>query len=165
MRVFAVDPGPEQSGLVVFDGAAVERHVTLANEDLLRQIGDRCRSSQDVLVVEQIASFGMAVGAEVFETVFWSGRFVQSWTGYRPPFMPWARVKRHEMKITLCHDSRAKDANIRQALLDRFGPGKAQAVGTKAAPGPLYGMKGDEWQALGVAVTFWEQQQSQRRSA
>ena len=37
---------------------------------------------------------------------------------------------------------------MRQALLDRVGP-----RGTAKAPGPTYGLKADEWAALGVAVT------------
>jgi hypothetical protein len=42
---------------------------------------------------------------------------------------------------------RAKDANIRQALIDKIGP-----QGTKAQPGPTYGIKSHSWAALAVAV-------------
>jgi len=42
---------------------------------------------------------------------------------------------------------RAKDANIRQALLDLIGP-----QGTKKTPGPTYGIKSHTWAALAVAV-------------
>jgi hypothetical protein len=42
---------------------------------------------------------------------------------------------------------RAKDPNVRQALLDKIGP-----VGTKKNPGPLYGVSGHGWSALAVAV-------------
>ncbi len=66
-----------------------------------------------------------------------------------------ARIKRLEVKIHLCHDSRAKDANIRQAILDRFG-GKEKAIGRMATPGPLMGVSGDLWAALAVAITFWD---------
>ena len=55
------------------------------------------------------------------------------------------------MCMALCKNNRAKDKNIRQALIDRFGPGKA-AIGTKKAPGPLYGLKSHLWSALAVAV-------------
>ncbi len=165
MRIFAVDPGPEQSALVVFDGARVERSDTLANQVLLDLISDRRRSSQDWLVVEAVVSYGMPVGAPVFETVFWSGRFVQSWTGYRAPLMPWARVGHKEAKVTLCHSMKAKDGNIRQALLDRFGPTRQQAIGTKKSPGPLYGVRGHEWSALAVAVTFWDQHHARLNAA
>lgn len=164
MKVYAIDPGNEKSALVVFDGVAVLNHQTLPNAELLQEISDRTRTSEHVLVVEKIASFGMPVGAEVFETCVWSGRFIQSWTGYRPPLMPWDRVKRHEVKTALCGNQRAKDPHIRQALLDRFGPGREKAIGKKSAPGPLYGIAGDEWAALAVAVTWWDQQLRQRKA-
>lgn len=168
MNIYAVDPGNARSALVVFNGATVIRHVTADNTDLLIELGHRVRAKTDILVVEQIASFGMPVGAEVFETCVWSGRFIQAWEGYHA-FMPWARVKRHEVKAALCGNQRAKDANIRQALLDRFGPGKEKAIGKKKTPGPLYGIAGDEWSALAVAVTYWDQHinvsQSERTAA
>ena len=109
------------------------------------------RSRPDCLAVEMIASYGMAVGASVFETCTWIGRFEEAWAARRCE-SEMHRVKRHEVKMAVCHDSRAKDANIRQALLDRWG-GKEQAVGTKKRPGPLYGVKKDIWAALAVAVT------------
>ena len=163
MQVHAVDPGYEVSALVVFDGRAVIEHGMFANRDLLHRFSARDRSDDHVLVIEQIASFGMPVGEEVFETVFWSGRFAQAWVAYRAA-MPVDRVKRHTVKMHLCGHPRAKDGNIRQALLDRFGPGKDLAIGRKAAPGPLYGLAGDEWAALAVAVTWWDQQQQQRKA-
>jgi hypothetical protein len=62
-------------------------------------------------------------------------------------------LQRRAVKLALCGDSRAKDANIRQALIDRFG-GKDAAIGRKAAPGPLYGISRDVWSALAIAVTY-----------
>jgi len=60
-------------------------------------------------------------------------------------------VFRKDVKMHLCQSMRAKDGNIRQALLDRFGP-----VGTKKTPGPLFGVKSHVWAALAVAVTASE---------
>jgi hypothetical protein len=146
--ILAIDPGPEQSAYVDFRGRVVD-HGILPNDELINMLIGETRVSQ-TLVIEQIAAMGMAVGAETFETVFWSGRFVEAWGG------EWDRVKRHEVKMHLCGNMRAKDANIRQALLDKFGPGKAKAVGTKRQPGPLYGIKSHCWAALAVAVTYAE---------
>jgi hypothetical protein len=64
----------------------------------------------------------------------------------RPPEV--RLVYRKDVKLLLCGSPRAKDANIRQALLDLLGP-----QGTKAKPGPTYGVKSHAWAALGVAVT------------
>ena len=147
--VLAVDPGPEQSAYVMFDGRAVIEFAKVPNKELLWRCGLTYDSSI-VLVVEQVAAMGMAVGAEVFETVFWSGRFAQQWRS------TWDRMKRHEVKMHLCGNTRAKDGNIRQALIDRFGPGKQAAIGTKKNPGPLYGVSGDCWQALALAITYHE---------
>ncbi len=155
MRILAIDPGPEQSAFVLFKdelayGSLLQKFGIGDNAKLLHDLGLGYWSPPStVLVIEQIAAMGMAVGAETFETVFWSGRFVQAWRG------PWDRVKRHEVKSHLCHHPRAKDANIRQALIDKFG-GKEKAIGRKANPGPLYGIKADCWAALAVAVTWHE---------
>jgi len=108
--------------------------------------------SSALLLIEQVASYGMAVGAEVFETVFWSGRFAQTWIDEGPG--EWQRMKRLEVKMALCHDSRAKDANVRQAVLDLFGSTRQRAIGTKKQPGPLYGISGDEWSALALVMTY-----------
>lgn len=162
MKVYAVDPGPTNSALVVYDGYLIHRHERLSNEALLQILGNDI--GNHVLVIEQIAAMGMAVGAEVFETCVWTGRFIQAWAGLNP-IMPWGRVKRHEVKMALCGSMKAKDPNIRQALIDRFGPGKEKAVGTKRQPGPLYGIAGDEWSALAVAITWWERTQAKGRTA
>lgn len=153
MIVVGLDPGTEESAICGYtsDGL-VHNHETLPNEELLRRLTSRTVYG-DVLVIERIASYGMAVGEEVFATVFWSGRFAQAWeTSLK--VTPWDRVYRKDVKQHLCLNNRATDANIRQALYDRFGPSKEKAVGTKKCPGPLYGIRGHEMAALAVAVTW-----------
>ncbi len=147
-EIFAVDPGSEQSAFVRYGSSVIERG-TLPNADMLARLAQHTGIAQ--LVIEKIESYGMAVGVEIFDTVFWSGRFAQSWHG------AFDRLPRRAIKLHLCGSPRAKDANIRQALLDRFGPGREKAIGTKKAPGPLYGFKADEWAALAVAVTWSDQ--------
>ena len=144
----AVDPGPEESAYVEIGkcGTLIMAHKA-ANERLLEYI--RCRVSRGTLVIEQIAAMGMSVGAEVFETVFWSGRFAEAFGMEKV-----ARVKRHEVKMHLCGNTRAKDGNIRQAIIDRYGPGKEKAIGNKKKPGPLHGVSGDCWQALAAGLTW-----------
>jgi hypothetical protein len=137
----AIDPGTTQSGVVLFRGDRVleagvhDNHAVL---DLIRN------SEADVLAVEMIASYGMAVGREVFETCVWVGRFQQAW---RSPESV-RKVYRKDVKLHLCGSPRAKDANIRQALIDLLG-----APGTKKAPGATYGVSSHAWAALAVAVT------------
>jgi hypothetical protein len=43
-------------------------------------------------------------------------------------------------------------ANIRPALIDRFGG--STAIGREAAPGPPYGISRDVWSALAIGVTY-----------
>ena len=145
--ILAIDPGPTRSGWVTFGGPSLQ-HGIAANETLLDQL--RWRPAFPVLL-ERIESFGMPVGAEVFDTVYWSGRFQEAAeaNGLLVHYLT-----RRQVKLHLCGTARAKDPNVRQALLDRFG-GTA-AKGTKAAPGPLYGVAGDVWSALALAVTFAE---------
>lgn len=155
--VLAIDPGPEHSAFVLFDGERVSRFDKIQNHELLEVLDVELSPQCGQLVIEQIAAMGMAVGAEVFETCFWSGRFAEAWESQGGQ---WSRVKRHAVKMHLCGNMRAKDANIRQAIIDKFGPGKERAIGTKKNPGPLYGVSGDCWSALAVAITWRETCQS-----
>jgi hypothetical protein len=152
--VMAIDPGPEQSAYLIYDpdGRTVHSFDILPNRELLELLRlGRTRYDCDVVAIEQVESFGMAVGREVFDTVFWSGRFAEaadsSWDP-RPTVLP---VTRRRVKLAICQDTRAKDANIRQALIDRFGGPSSIRKG-----GPLYGVSKDVWSALAIAVTVAE---------
>jgi hypothetical protein len=146
MKVVGIDPGPEESALVLWDGTSqiVVNALYQPNEFILGRLKE-CVGIYPV-AIEKIASFGMPVGAEVFETVYWTGRFAQAYGVEHVE-----RITRVDVKMHLCHTARAKDGNVRQALIDRFGK-----VGTKKHPGPLFGMAGDLWSALAVAVTQYD---------
>lgn len=155
MEVFAIDPGPSRSAWLVYDTdkrTPVEFGID-DNHDITSKLY-KLRTPYDhdrhVFAIEMVASYGMPVGVTVFETCVWIGRFREACPGWMD------YVYRHEVKMHLCNNVRAKDGNIRQALIDRFGPGRAKAIGRKASPGPLYGVKADVWAALGVAVTYAE---------
>lgn len=159
--VLAIDPGNVESALVIYDGQNVVKHLYGPNEAMLSHVMDWTSTGQcKHLAVEMIASYGMPVGATVFETCVWVGRFMQAWdTVYRHGATS-DLVYRKTVKMHLCQTMKAKDGNIRQALIDRFpatGGGKNPTVGTKSQPGPLFGMSGDRWAALAVAVTWWDQ--------
>ena len=152
MLLLAIDPGPEESAFVVLDGHQMCLKDKLPNLDMLRIVQDFGKKADNRCVIEKIASYGMAVGQEVFETVYWSGRFAEAFGADRCERIPRLKVKMH-----LCHRPQANDSNIRQALIDRFGPGKERAIGKKSAPGPLYGVAGDVWAALAVGITWWDE--------
>jgi hypothetical protein len=162
MRLLAIDPGNTHSAYVVYDGTNVCYHAKDSNEQVLYDLKHgRLSMHLDHMAIEMIASYGMPVGREVFDTCVWVGRFVEAWDGCSGSH---TLVYRRDVKLHLCGSPRAKDANVRQALLDKFG-GKERAVGRKAAPGPLYGVKADVWAALGVAVTWWETMRQQSKEA
>lgn len=142
MRIIAIDPGPAESAEVWWEGGRVVLAKKIPSADVLS--APHCWA--DLVAIEMIASYGMAVGREVFETCVWIGRYVE-----RAGATPTRRITRGEVKMHLCHSMRAKDGNIRQALIDKLGP-----PGTKKNPGPTYGVSGDMWAALGVAVTAAE---------
>ena len=143
MRIFAIDPGTVESGWCVYDTdrKRVQQCGINPNREILEAIK---RGGAELLAIEMVASYGMPVGREVFETVWWIGRFTQAW---REPEAV-RLVYRRDVKMWLCNDTRAKDGNIRQALIDKLGP-----QGLKKTPGPTYGIKSHMWGALAVAVT------------
>lgn len=146
MTIFAIDPGPEESSFVVYDSDKQEivRKGNQDNPDLRNSFRAENQWA-DILVIEQMAHMAMEVGFEVFETVFWSGVFAEAWGGR------YDRIDRGKIKMHLCGSVRAKDKNIRQSLIDKFGP-----PGTKKSPGKTYGISKHLWAALAVAVTYAE---------
>lgn len=147
--LLAVDPGNVASGWVLIDTDTCRplRFAKTPNDELLGMLGDDLYAPT---VIEMVASYGMPVGAEVFETVLWIGRFVERLSAAT---LTAELVKRHPVKLHHCHSAKANDANIRQALVDRFAAGQSNhGKGTKAAPGWFYGFHTDVWQAFALAV-------------
>lgn len=128
----------------------IDRFGKVPNATIIEMIACEVRAGRvNDLVIEMIASMGMPVGAEVFDTCVWIGRYIQAFNG------PHSLVKRQQVKLHMCNSPRANDATIRQAVIDKFG-GKDKAIGKRASPGPLYGVSGDVWQALALAITWSE---------
>lgn len=148
MKIIAIDPGPIQSAYVIWDGTEIIATDISENNHLLKLIIEYPHKHFP-MVIEQVRSYGMPVGATIFDTVFWSGRFFQAWEGaaYQMP--------RLEVKQYICHDSRAKDSNIRQALIDRFEP---ELKPRQRPKGVLKGLVKDQWAAMALAVTFWDKE-------
>ena len=153
--ILAIDPGSLESGYVItYDDLVVVEKGKEKNESII-DIIKVCVDAYDVedIAIEMVASYGMPVGAEVFETCVWIGRFQQCCIeslGIEPKF-----IFRKDEKMNLCGSMKAKDSNIIQALIDRFAPNTPnKGKGTKKEPGWFYGFKKDIWQAYAVAVTY-----------
>lgn len=165
MILLAVDPGPVESGWVVYDAAAhaVLEHGTQQNETLTRTVRMAALDSLMVpkphlLAVEKVVAYGMAVGQETFDTAHWSGRFVEAWGGRH------LLVPRREVKQYLTGSVIGTDASVNAAVRDRFGGSRCK--GTKKHPGPLHGFSGDAWAALALALTAaWKEGHQEKVSA
>jgi len=182
MRLLAIDPGTTKSGWVVIDGTGKPLKSGWAeNAELLGRIGTE---SLTEIAIEDITSYGMPVGKDVFETVRWTGRFDHAASLTQ---LPATYIGRKEVMLELCGSVRGKDSTLRQAAIDRFG-GDEIAVGGKKCqtckgkgwlgrdhvvcgdchcaviakgcgfvthPGVLHGFKGSHmFSALGVALTY-----------
>jgi hypothetical protein len=147
--MIAIDPGPENSAYVVMTDGRIEKFGIVPTMQLVDTLSKVPNHSQ-LAVIEMIASYGMPVGAEVFDTCVKIGMMIEA------NARNCELMFRREVKMHLCGSNAAKDSNIRQALIDKYGPGKEKAIGLKKTPGPLFGVSKDVWAALGVAVTWTE---------
>lgn len=144
--ILSIDPGNIESAycLIQIEDYKPIEFGKISNNELLGKLEVL---DYDFMAIEMIASYGMAVGASVFDTCVWIGRFIETCQ------TKYSYIYRKEEKINLCNSMKAKDSNIRQALIDRFG-----VVGTKKAKGFFYGFKKDIWAAYAVGVTWLDKQ-------
>ena len=152
MVIFAIDPGNVYSAFaVVGDDYTIYYKEKCKNDELLEWIKT---FKVDRVVIERVASYGMPVGREVFDTCEWIGRFTQVSMDLS---LPVEYIFRSEEKMAICHNPHAGDANIRRALIDRFAKHDLKnGKGTKKAPDYFYGFKADMWAAFAVAYTYIE---------
>jgi len=146
MNILAIDPGPVQSAVVELSpNRKIIKACIEDNEWVVKYLRSGWFSFEGCpyVAIEMIASYGMPVGAEVFETCTWIGRYEEAYVHKDLQ----ARYFRKDIKLHLCGSNRARDSNVRQALIDLLGP-----AGVKKNPGPTYGIKKDMWAALAVAV-------------
>lgn len=152
--LLGVDPGNTDSAYMLYDQVnkmpvKFGKINNLELLDLLKEL----REKTDTMVVEHMQSMGMSVGSSVFETCYYIGRLQDRWISLRGEFH---KIFRKDVKMHICGSMRAKDSNIRQAIMDRYGSTREKAIGKKATPGPLYGVKSDIFSALAVSITFVE---------
>ena len=150
MILFAIDPGNIDSAYCVMNGQyELLEFAKLPNKEVMEIMLQRINMI-DMVVIERMQSYGMPVGKETFEACEWIGRFSQEAEKY----VPVQYIFRQEEKLWICHDTRAKDTNIRLALIERFAKhDMARGKGTKDNPDYFYGVKADCWSAIGIAVS------------
>ena len=147
MLIIGIDPGPKESSYVAWDGENVLDYGDRSNEQLIpfiRLYQDDLTLGSARIAIEQIRGFGVIGSNDLFDTVFWSGRFYEAWGPQNCILVPRKEASRH-----ICGpESKGGDKFIREALIARIGP-----QGSKKAPGPTYGLAKHRWAALAVAVT------------
>ena len=152
--IFAIDPGNTQSGyaLVQMPEFKLLDFGKVDNEKLLYSMLELSAKATD-FCIEMVASYGMPVGKDVFETCVWIGRFKERLNG----IMQADFVYRKDEKLCLCGSLKAKDSNIRQELINRYAKFDFKnGKGVKKNPDTFYGVAKDVWQAIAVAVTYYE---------
>lgn len=164
--ILAIDPGSAQSAFVLYvpvgppAGWEVRDHGKIANDELLRVLRGRPLSPRQgyevsVVAIEQIEPrYGLQAGWEVLDTARWVGRFEEAAQPFHVVRLTRSEILTHLGVVTRGKDRVSADAGTRAALIDRFGGTKEVAIGVKASPGPLYGIRADEWAAIAVAVTY-----------
>lgn len=149
MIILAIDPGTEQSAFALWDHREQKLYDKgiVKNIDLLEKL-EYLSKDKEIdchVAIEMIACYGMPVGKEIFETVLWIGHFLHAWKNRNPATL----IFRKDIKLHHCQSLKAKDSNIRQALIDRFGD-----PGVKKKQGILYGVSKDIWSAIAIAVYY-----------
>jgi hypothetical protein len=152
--ILSIDPGNIESAYVVLDDNLKPLEFgKIKNEDLLYDLNlfnARHENGIEHFAIEMIASYGMGVGKEVFDTCVWIGRFIQ-----KANYHTVKQVYRGEVKMNMCHIMKANDSNVILALTDRFAYGIGNhGKGTKKDKGWFYGFSKDVWQAYAVGVTY-----------
>ena len=150
MKIFAIDPGNEFSAYCIMDDEyKLDSFAKLPNRELMEVLLNRL-DDVDLVVIERMQSYGNIVGKEVFITCEWIGRFSQE--AERKVEVNY--IFRSEEKLYICGNPRAKDANIRAALIERFAKFDFKnGKGTIKKKDVFYGVTADVWAAVAIAVT------------
>ena len=176
--VMALDPGTRETGWAIVD--TEDGEVLLSGKDPNERLraailDDAWSDGYDPIKIGRLliesmngAHAGMPFGVEKIEAVRWAGRFEETWHRWHDHDQADAglgivRISREEIKRVLLGSAAARnaDAAIRAAIIDHYAAvagdplgGKAAAVGRKASPGPLYGVKADAWSAIALALAY-----------
>jgi hypothetical protein len=147
--IFAVDPGPTTCGAALLSGGEVLWTTKGATvEDLCNALWlHGIQRTPDVVLIERVQSYGQA-GRHLLETSESVGRLLQAALsgGHRVVLIP-----RRLVCKALDVSGAGKDAQVAEACRAILGP-----KGTKANPGPTYGVTSHGWQALGLALAYRE---------
>jgi hypothetical protein len=147
--VIGIDPGTKQSAYVAWDGNFITDVATVPNTKVLTYL--RSLDPKTCVVLENVEPYGMAVGRETFETIYWIGRFFQRARDI-VGLQQVSRLPRRAVKKHLRLKPGAGDKEVRKALINIL----------ERNPIEWHGMKGHEVQALALAVTWWNTERTRQ---
>jgi len=147
MKTCGIDPGPEESALVLWDTeVGIVENIILSSSKVNEVIEIM---TYDVLAIEDIILYGFApAGQTTAETLRWIGEF-RCWG--RVIGKPVHFITRPQITSHFCRTPKARKSNVNLMLMERFGSKR-----TKKEPGYNYGMKSHMWDAFAIAVTCWD---------
>jgi hypothetical protein len=149
--ILGIDPGSEKSGFAIFCPSRgwVDNAGTISNLELMESYAPYWNQ----VVIEEFQSYGVKVGRDVFTACHWGGRFCQAFAiDYSASNVQmWSRQKVLNNFGASKRGLSTTDTQVRASLIRKFG-GKAS---TKKH-GRLEGVTCHAWQALGVAVSWYE---------
>lgn len=153
--ILAFDPGSDRTGYAKWNHTK-QILMDSGDEDnykLLGKLDDWRNEPNLVFAYEMPELIGQSNWSQILETCWWAGRFAEVWSTQGVP----QRVTRREVKLSILGRTNVKgaDSAIKQVLIQRFARNVSNhGKGSKKEPGPFYGLAGDAWQALAVAVTY-----------
>ena len=155
MEILSLDVGTEESAYCLIDSSNYKplKFGKIDNNELLEIVKTE---NYDKMIYEEFQCYGMPIGVSTITSITWNGRYIQSALDRNKPV---EYIYRKEEKINLCGSMKAKDSNIRQALIDRFGE-----VGTKNNQGFFYGFKKDIWAAFAVGCTYLDKKKEELKN-
>ena len=149
----AIDVGTIESAYTIMNNEykIIESDI-VENMKLLDIIKDN-RQDVKTLVYEKFVSYRMPVGQTTMDSIEWNGRFIQH--ALHHGYLKVVAISRRDVKLNLCNSMKAKDTNVRLALVDRYATHDFKSgKGTKKNPDTLYGFRADMYSSLGVGTTY-----------
>jgi len=144
--VLGIDPGKTigMCALSQFGIRAEEYGSDDSTLTLLRLSVEELRASgwDITVVIEGIVPYAQPLDAAVIATCYQIGQLQYALRDLATVKM----ISRKEVKSHLLGKTTGSDVDVKRALIDALGE-----PGTKANPGPTYGVKGHGWAALAVA--------------
>jgi len=151
--VLGLDPGPANSGLVLYDSDArevIEARKSISTAAALALLTEvASKFGIDLVAIERVQSYGIA-GASLLRTAEVGGML--HYCAMREEVKVVWLYRREVLRGLDVTGKGNRDSLVRQRLIEIHGGDRASAVGTKKQPGPLYGVASHAWSALAVAV-------------